>query len=289
MASEQSYYVPESTRWPVIASIALFTMVVGGVNWLHVHWSGPYILLAGSLLMTIVFFGWFGNVIQESEAGLYDAQVDRSFRWGMIWFIISEIFFFAAFFGALFYMRYWSVPMLGGEVHPISHLILWPDFIATWPLFVNPDNQLFVGPAAIIDTWHLPALNTLILLISGITITWAHWALKLNKRKQLVWGLIATVALGCLFLFFQAMEYIEAYEDLGLTMASGAYGATFFMLTGFHGLHVTMGTIMLIVITLRAMKGHFTPEDHFGFEGVAWYWHFVDVVWLFLFIFVYWL
>ena len=135
----------------------------------------------------------------------------------------------------------------------------------------------------------LPLVNTIILLTSGATITWAHWGLIKNNRKQLVVGMALTVALGIAFLACQALEYHEAYTEMGLTLGSGAYGATFFMLTGFHGFHVTLGTIMLIVILLRCMKGHFTPEHHFGFEGVAWYWHFVDVVWLGLFIFVYWL
>jgi cytochrome c oxidase subunit 3 len=215
--------------------------------------------------------------------------MDKSFRWGMAWFIFSEVMFFAAFFGALFYARNFAVPWLGGEGDRGSSHLLWPSFKAVWPLLNTPDPQLFPAPKEIIGTWGLPALNTLILLTSGVTITIAHWGLVKKKRTQLIIGLMLTIALGISFLFFQAHEYHEAYKDYNLTLASGIYGSTFFMLTGFHGAHVTIGTIMLIVILLRCLKGHFTPEHHFGFEAVAWYWHFVDVVWLFLFVFVYWL
>lgn len=291
MGAHGTYYVPKPSGWPLIASIGLTTMLVGGASWLHADWYGPYVFTAGLAIMIFMMFGWFGQVIYENEKGLYDLQVDRSFRWGMCWFIFSEVCFFAAFFGALFFSRYWSVPLLGGELesHPMTHYTLWPDFTAKWPLLINPDNSVFVGAQKSMGAWGLAAVNTLILLTSGVTITWAHWALKLNKRKQLMVGMILTISLGILFLMLQSYEYHEAYTEYGLTLDAGIYGATFFMLTGFHGLHVTIGTIMLIVITIRCARGHFTPERHFGFEGAAWYWHFVDVVWLFLFIFVYWL
>ncbi len=290
MSAQGSYYVPEPSPWPFIGSIGLCTTVVGAANWLHNNWFGPYLFFLGSMILIYMLFGWFGTVIAENQAGLYDEQVDRSFRWGMSFFIFSEVCFFAAFFGVLFYARFISVPWLGGAGNQLlTNYLLWPEFKASWPLLTNPDNYKFVGPHEVIETWHLPALNTLILLSSGVTITWAHWALKELKRKQLIIGLAFTIALGMLFLYFQAHEYAEAYTELGLTLSSGIYGATFFMLTGFHGAHVTLGTIMLIVILARSIKGHFTPENHFAFEAVAWYWHFVDVVWLFLFICVYWL
>jgi len=288
-AEHGSYYLPSPSHWPIVGSIGLTTILAGAANWMHHHWYGPYMFFTGAMILVIMLFGWFGTVIRENQKGLYDEQVDRSYRWAMAWFIFSEVCFFAVFFGALFYARLYSVPRLGGEITELTHYLLWPGFSAVWPVLTNPDNQQFVGPEGVMGTWGLPAINTLILLTSGVTVTWAHWALKLNKRKQLIIGLMCTVALGILFLTFQAIEYGEAYEELNLTLSSGIYGTTFFMLTGFHGAHVTIGTIMLIVITLRSMKGHFTPENHFAFEGVAWYWHFVDVVWLFLFIFVYWL
>jgi cytochrome c oxidase subunit 3 len=198
--------------------------------------------------------------------------------------------FFGAFFGALFYARMWSVPWLGGEGAKFStHEYLWPSFQAVWPLIHVPYPENFATPKEAMAAWGIPALNTLILLSSGVTVTWAHWGLKMNRRWQLILGLAATVALGALFLAFQVHEYGHAYSELNLKLSSGIYGTTFFMLTGFHGLHVTMGTIMLAVILGRSIAGHFRPHDHFGFEAVAWYWHFVDVVWLGLFIFVYWL
>jgi cytochrome c oxidase subunit 3 len=284
-----TYYVPKPSHWPLVGSIGLTTTLVGAGSWLHTDWYGPYIFLLGFSILIFMMFGWFGQVIYENGKGLYDLQVDRSFRWAMCWFIFSEVCFFGAFFGALFFCRYWVVPLLGGEMHPITHVTLWPDFQATWPLLVNPSNTTFVGATEGMGAWGLAAMNTVILLTSGGTITWAHWALKYNKRRQLEIGLAFTILLGIVFLTLQAHEYYDAYTELNLTLDAGIYGTTFFMLTGFHGLHVTIGTIMLIVILVRSLRGHFTPERHFAFEAVAWYWHFVDVVWLFLFIFVYWL
>lgn len=289
MGAHGAYYIPTPSHWPLVGSIGLTTTLVGAASWMHADWYGPYIFTAGLCIVFLMMFGWFGQVIYENEKGNYNLQVDHSFRWGMCWFIFSEVCFFGAFFGALFAARYFIIPQLGGEIRPMTHLTLWPEFKATWPLIINPDNNIFVGAREAMGAWGLATINTIVLLTSGVTVTWAHWALKLNKRRQLVIGLLLTVLLGVLFLFLQSHEYYEAYTEMNLTLDAGIYGTTFFMLTGFHGLHVTIGTIMLIVILIRSYKGHFTPERHFAFEAVAWYWHFVDVVWLFLFIFVYWL
>ncbi len=293
MASQSStshYYLPQPSYWPLVGSIALFCIMVGAANWLHQQWYGPYIFFVGFLILFYMMFGWFGTVIKENQLGVYNLQVDRTFRWAMAWFIFSEVMFFGAFFSALFYARLYTLPELGGQYgSPFTNYLLWPGFKMTWPVLSNPDNMSYLAPIKVLSAWGIPAINTLILLTSGVTVTWAHWALKKNNRKQLVIGLLLTVLLGVAFLIMQAIEYSEAYKELGLRLSSGIYGTTFFMLTGFHGAHVTIGTIMLFVILLRAIKGHFTPERHFAFEGVAWYWHFVDVVWLFLFIFVYWL
>ena len=276
------YYLPSPSHWPIIGSIGLFLMAFGGVMMMNSIGGGGIVLLAGAVVIIYMMFGWFGTVIGESEAGKYNKQVDVSFRWGMSWFIFSEVMFFAAFFGALFYMRVLSVPWLG-EADTKS--LLWPDFAADWPVAGPGISERFTPMGA----WGIPAINTAILLTSGVTVTIAHWGLKQNKRGQLNLFMFLTIALGVLFLGLQAYEYGHAYKELNLTLESGAYGATFFMLTGFHGFHVTIGTIMLFVIWLRCLKGHFKPEHHFGFEGVSWYWHFVDVVWLGLFVFVYWL
>jgi cytochrome c oxidase subunit 3 len=278
------YYVPHGSHWPIIGSIGLFVMLQGFGNYLNGDGIGSTIMLAGFLILLVMVFGWFRVVINESEAGIYNTQVDRSFRWGMSWFIFSEVMFFAAFFGALYYARVFSVPWLGGG-DPVTNEVLWSGFEATWP--TNGPGDMG-GEFNLLDPWKIPALNTLLLLSSGVTITLAHWALKKGNRGALIGWMFATVALGIVFLGFQAHEYQEAYSShYNLTLESGIYGSTFFMLTGFHGMHVTLGTIMLIVITLRCMKGHFTADRHFAFEAVAWYWHFVDVVWLGLFIFVY--
>ncbi|MGA8055348.1 MAG: cytochrome c oxidase subunit 3 [Burkholderiales bacterium] len=275
------YYLPEPTRWPIFGSIALFLLGFGAGLWFNDFAPGPWLVLAGFCVLLYMLFGWFGQVIGESEAGLYSKRVDLSFRWAMSWFIFSEVMFFAAFFGALFYARVIAVPDLGD----IENKLLWPDFKAAWPT-AGPD---FKGTFDTIPAWGIPAFNTLLLLSSGATVTWAHWGLKENKRGQLVIGLALTIALGIAFLYFQAYEYIHAHHELNLKLSTGIYGTTFYMLTGFHGAHVTLGTIMLIVIFFRALKGHFTPDHHFAFEGVSWYWHFVDVVWLLLFVVVYWL
>ncbi len=280
LSQSTRYYIPQPSLWPICGSFALLSMAFGAASWFNgVDW-GKYLVFGGLAVLFYMMAGWFTTVARESEGGRYNQQVDSSFRWGMSWFIFSEVMFFGAFFGALFYMRVLSVPDLGGLE---SQQLIWPGFKPAWPVSGPGISDSFTPMGA----WGIPALNTLILLTSGVTVTIAHWGLMKNNRTQLIWGLVATVLLGMLFLGFQIYEYAHAYSELNLKLTMGAYGATFFMLTGFHGFHVTMGTIMLIVILFRSVAGHFRPEHHFGFEGVAWYWHFVDVVWLGLFIFVY--
>jgi len=287
-----SYYVPTHSKLPFFGAAGLFCLGYGSLNLLHGHLIGPLFFLTGSLILVAVMFAWFRQVISEDKAGVYDQQADRSFRWGMVWFIFSEICFFGIFFFVLFYIRVISVPAMAGHGDPsdvMTHLLLWPNFKDIWPLLINPNPAAFPGPKGTLHTWSIPALNTLILLSSAVTLTWAHWSLKRNQRKQLILGLVATVVLGVIFLGFQAHEYFLAHTVYGLKMSSGIYGSTFYMLTGFHAVHVTIGLIMLFVILLRCIRGHFTADDHFGFEASAWYWHFVDVVWLILFVFVYWI
>ncbi len=281
--ADQTYYLPDPSPWPLVGSVAIFLMLGGFAFYLHGGTS--FVMISGFAVLVVMLFGWFGRVISESVTGKYNAQVDISFRLGMGWFIFSEVMFFAAFFGALFYARAVAVPWLGGADNNVeTHLMLWPDFVALWPTNGPADVG---GPFEAMGAWGLPALNTMILLASGATITWSHWGLRENNREQLVLGLAATVALGFLFLGFQITEYVHGYGELNLKLTTGIYGTTFYMLTGFHGLHVTLGAIMLCVILFRCLKGHFSAEHHFAFEAVAWYWHFVDVVWLGLFIFVY--
>jgi cytochrome c oxidase subunit 3 len=275
------YFLPEPSRWPINGSIALFLMGLGAGLWFNDFAAGPWILLVGAAFLVYMLFGWFGQVIGESESGLYSKRVDLSFRWSMSWFIFSEVMFFAAFFGALFYVRVIAIPDLG----QIEQRLLWPDFQSTWPTA----GPAFKQPFATMGPMGIPAINTLLLLTSGATVTWAHWGLKENKRGQLILGLVLTIVLGVIFLSLQAYEYYHAYHALNLKLSTGIFGSTFFMLTGFHGLHVTLGAIMLTVILFRCLRGHFTPDRHFAFEGVSWYWHFVDVVWLLLFVLVYWL
>jgi cytochrome c oxidase subunit 3 len=285
--SQDHYYVPHGSHWPIVGSVGLLLLMVGVSSWLNGADLGFWIMLAGVATVIFMVVGWFSNVISESQQGIYNAQVDKSFRMGMFWFIFSEVMFFAAFFGALFYARNMAIPWLGGDSNNFfTNLLLWPGYESTWPTN-GPGNV--GGEFETMGPFGLPLLNTAILLTSSVTITIAHHALIENKRGVLKTFLALTFILGFIFVFLQAEEYIHAYHELNLKLTTGVYGSTFFMLTGFHGMHVTLGAIMLTVIWLRVMKGHFTPEHHFGFEGVAWYWHFVDVVWIALYVFVYWM
>jgi cytochrome c oxidase subunit III len=250
------YHVLPPSPWPFIAAIGVFVMLVGAVYFFH--GSPPWILLIGFAIVLYTMYGWWRDVVHESLAGDHTPVVVLGLRYGMIMFIISEVMFFAAWFWSFFKHAMYPMPAVGG---------VWPpEGIETF------------------DPWHLPLINTLILLCSGCAVTWAHHALvHENNRDHLKWGLVLGVALGVLFTIFQIYEYTHA----AFGFAGNIYGANFFMATGFHGVHVVIGTIFLTVCLVRAYMGHFTPEKHVGFEAAAWYWHFVDVVWLFLFASIY--
>ena len=286
MSTNDAYYIPNKAVWPVIGTAGLVTMLAGFANYLNGYAIGSTFMVLGLMIFIVMLAGWFTLQSGESESGMYNHGVGISYRMGMMWFIFSEIMFFAVFFGTLWYTRNLSMDWLGsiGDGPGRSSGMLWPDFEAVWPTN-GPGNV--GGEFEPMGAFGLPFINTLLLLSSGVTCTWAHHGLLAKNRDQLIKGLIATVTLGFLFVACQAYEYYEAYHEMGLTLGSGVYGSTFFMLTGFHGLHVCIGAIILSVVLFRSWKGHFTPENHFAFEGAAWYWHFVDVVWLGLFIFVY--
>ncbi|MEM7430399.1 MAG: cytochrome c oxidase subunit 3 [Pseudomonadota bacterium] len=283
----ERYYVPHDSHWPIVGTIGLLFLMVGVSAWLNGSDPAFYIMLGGLGIMIFMLVGWFSDVIGESEDGIYSAQVDQSFRMGMFWFIFSEVMFFAAFFGALFYARTMSVPWLGGDSNNFfTNLLLWEGFEATWP--TNGPGEMG-GEYKAMGPFGLPLINTAILITSSITVTIAHHALIAGQRKLLTTFLLFTVLLGFVFVYLQGVEYIEAYEHYNLKLTTGIYGATFFMLTGFHGLHVSVGAIILTIVWFRVLKGHFTSEKHFAFEAAAWYWHFVDVVWVGLYVFVYWM
>ncbi|MFP5390362.1 MAG: cytochrome c oxidase subunit 3 [Gammaproteobacteria bacterium] len=276
------YFVPGPSKWPMAAGLSMLVTMIGASGWVNGTSWGPLLNIAGILATLLVLYFWFGDAIAESEGGKYSARIDASYRWSMSWFIFSEVMFFGAFFGALFYARGVTLPWLAD----LDHKILWPDFNGQWGTG---------GPAGVVDSFStmgpfpIPTINTALLLTSGVTLTIAHHALRAGHRSKTAFWLFLTVLLGAIFMGFQAYEYSHAYSELNLKLTSGIYGSTFFMLTGFHGFHVTVGAIMLAVVLYRVMKGHFTPEHHFAFEGAAWYWHFVDVVWLGLYVVVYWL
>ena len=277
------YYVPASSSHPAQASVSLLVTMLGAASWVNGIELGKWAVLVGVLSLITTLYFWFGDAISEEEAGLNSKRVDVSYRWSMSWFIFSEVMFFAAFFGALWYIRTVTTPWLGDLDH---RLLLWPNFVPTWPN---------LGPAGVVPAFQtmspfwLPTINTALLLSSGVTLTISHHALRENHRGKSEFWLFLTIVLGATFVVCQAFEYYHAYHELNLKFTSGAYGSLFFMLTGFHGFHVIMGATMLTVMLIRLLKGHFTPSHHFGFEGAAWYWHFVDVVWLGLYIFVYWM
>lgn len=290
------YYVPDQSPWPVIMAAALFILFFGAANFIQqesgsglVQNDGSFgkpMFFAGVLCVLTLMFLWFRDTIKESLAHKNSGQMDVSYRMGMLWFIFSEVMFFGAFFGALFYVRILVVPWLGGAgEEAMTHELLWPNFQAMWPLTVTPSGETTQA----MPPWGLPLINTILLVTSSVTLTIAHHALINNQRGKLKLNLLLTLILGFSFLALQVEEYIHAYTEMGLTLDAGIYGSTFFMLTGFHGMHVTIGAIMLTIMLFRVLKGHLTPDNHFAFEAAAWYWHFVDVVWLFLFICVYWL
>jgi cytochrome c oxidase subunit 3 len=271
-----------------MGALGLFFVILGAGQWVNGADWGKYSLAFGLIFFLTVLFQWFSESVGESEGGQYGHKIDLSYRWSMSWFIFSEVMFFGAFFTALWWARDHSVPSLGS----LENALIWPNFKAVWPSLaagVTGSPAGIVEPFTTMTPFWLPTINTALLLSSGVTLTIAHHALITSNRAKTIAFMWMTVALGFVFLIVQGYEYYHAYHELNLKLTSGIYGSTFFMLTGFHGFHVFIGMLMLLFITLRLQKGHFTADRHFGFEGAAWYWHFVDVVWLGLYILVYWL
>ncbi|MDR0212654.1 MAG: cytochrome c oxidase subunit 3 [Comamonas sp.] len=282
------YYVPAESSHPVMAAIGLFFMILGAGTWINGHEWGMYSLFFGLIWWLSILFVWFRDAARESQAGLNSRRIDLSYRWSMSWFIFSEVMFFGAFFTALWWARVHSVPALGS----LSNELLWPNFQAVWPSVAagaTASPADIVEPFKTVGPFWLPTINTALLLTSGVTLTIAHHALQVNNRARCISFMWMTVILGVTFLCVQGYEYHHLYTDYNLKLNSGVFGSTFYMLTGFHGFHVLVGMLMLFFITIRLMKGDFTDKSHFGFEGAAWYWHFVDVVWVFLYILVYWM
>jgi cytochrome c oxidase subunit 3 len=266
-AKHHDYHLVDPSPWPAVGATSVFILAVGAISWMHHSYSAaPLVFGIGVLGVLYTFVAWWRDVIREAEhEGFHTRVVQISHRYGMILFIASEVMFFVAWFWA-----YFNTALFPGEAHEVGRLAFTH---GVWP---PPGIETF-------DPWHLPLLNTLILLTSGTTVTWAHHALLDDDRQGLKWGLALTILLGLTFTCVQAYEYSHA----AFGFSGNIYGATFFMATGFHGAHVIIGSIFLIVCLVRALKGHFTPTQHLGFEFAAWYWHFVDVVWLFLFTCIY--
>ena len=263
-AHNHPYHIVNPSIWPLIGSISALALFSGLVMWMHDHQYGPYVFFAGAIGVAFTMFSWWADVIREAHGGDHTPIVQLHLRYGMILFIASEVMFFLAWFWA-----YFNASLFPSTIEAVG---------GTWP----PEGT------HVLDPFGWPLFNTLVLLCSGTTVTWAHHALINGDRKGLIAGLWLTVLLGLLFTSVQAYEYIHApFNFVGVVPDANIYGSTFMMATGFHGAHVIIGTIFLIVCLVRAYKGHFRPEQHFGFEAAAWYWHFVDVVWLFLFLCIY--
>jgi len=261
-AKTHQYHILPPSIWPFLGSFAALAMATGAIMWMHEHQAGPWVFFSGLIAVLFVMFSWWVDVIREAHAGDHTPIVQLHLRYGMILFIASEVMFFVAWFWA-----YFNAALFPAAVDSIG---------GVWP----PEG------ARVLDPFGYPLLNTMILLCSGTTVTWAHHSLINGDRDGLKKGLWATIALGLLFSAIQAYEYAHApFNFVG--PEANIYGSTFMMATGFHGFHVLIGTIFLIVCLVRSYQGHFTPRQHFGFEAAAWYWHFVDVVWLFLFLVIY--
>ncbi|MEL6297605.1 MAG: cytochrome c oxidase subunit 3 [Pseudomonadota bacterium] len=295
-ANEHDYHLVDPSPWPIAASFGALTMAIGAVVWMRsldggdglFGLQGPTMFFVGLGAVSLVAFMWWRDIIKEAHAGDHTPVVQMHLRYGMILFIASEVMFFVAWFWAFFDWSLfpdgtWKMPIYGAD-GTVTNSATTLGNVARSELLggqmppVESENFKHT-----FDPWGLPLVNTLILLLSGTTVTWAHHALLEGNRKHLIWGLAATVGLGMLFTALQAYEYGHA----AFSYSGHIYGATFFMATGFHGAHVVIGTVFLAVCLFRAMAGDFTEKQHFGFEAAAWYWHFVDVVWLFLFLTIY--
>jgi cytochrome c oxidase subunit III len=309
------YYVPEQSKLPIVTAIGIGFSVYGASSAIDAikqqesaNWS---VLIIGLVIIACALYVWFREAISENKQSLHNAKMKGSYRIAMQWFIFSEVMFFAAFFGALFYIKYLSMPWIAGEGEGgRMNGLIWNGFENIWPSIWSgidalthvatipqeavgisnqpiANNGVFTRADHIGSPFKLPLINTLLLISSSFTVHWAHHAIKHDKLGLFKRWMVATLLLGVVFIGVQAFEYYEAYVHMGLTLKSGVYGSTFFMLTGFHGFHVCMGAFILCIQMIRGWKGQFSSEDHFGFEAGSWYWHFVDVVWIFLFLVVY--
>jgi cytochrome c oxidase subunit 3 len=274
------YFDPLPALWPILIAGALLLMAFGAAAWLNGATAGRFPFALGLASLGGMLFSWFAALISEGRGGLYNDQVEGSIRGGMAWFIGSEVVVFGTLIAALFYERFIALP---GLASGDTHMLLWPAFTGGWPA----SGPLIEGSFTAMKPWVIPTLNTAVLLSSGVAITLANVALNRGHRARLIILVLTTIALAMLFLRMQASEYYHAYTALNLTLATGVYGATFFVLTGLHGLHVAIGTVFLIVMLARILRGDFTAAHHSGFQAATWYWHFVGVVWLIVFIVVY--
>lgn len=288
--SDGHYYVPAYSKLPFFGALGLFLLGYGSLNLLHANLAGTVLFLLGALVLAAVLFAWFREVIKEQSAGLYTDQITRSFRWSMIWFIFAEIFLFGIFLSAIFYARVISIPALAGEgtsQNLLTHILLWPEFSSTWPLLLNPNPVAFPGSTGAVGIWQTPILNTIVMILSAISVTFAFRFLKRDVRTGVIISLLITIVLGLIFVGLQSQAFLLSNNQYGLKLSSGIYGSTFFMLVGLHTAHVVIGLLMLLVMLIRTIKGHFNKTNNFAFKATVWFWQFISVIWLVTFAFVY--
>lgn len=284
-----SYFVPEYSIWPILGALGLSGVAVGSLNFSSL-WGAVFFAI-GALTLIFMLIGWFSDIVYESRAGLYSEQMNKTFRWGMAWFLFCEAFFFGAIMGALLYVRFATLPWLAGlgtAGSTLTHYVLWPNFQSVWPLLKNPGPNVFVPAHEMISAWGIPALNTLIILLSAISASLALYLLKHGRFAGVIAALVLTMLLGVIFLISQINCMVLLVTQYGLTLTSGIYGSLLYFLMSFHSLHVFVGLLLLMIILLRMVKKQFDERRHFAFEATVWFWNFLTVVWILIFMCLYW-
>lgn len=282
------YYVPEQSVWPIIGALSLLLFAIGSLNFTEL-W-GLIVFAIGTITLLYMLCGWLSSVVRESRSGLYDAQMNRTFRWGMFWFIFCEFFTFGILLGAIIYERVGVIPWLAGQGSGgsvLTNYLLWPDFSASWPLIKNPDPATFAGLKDVPSAWGLPTLNTLVALCSAVTVLFALWAIKNKQTRATITGLVVTFFLGIAFAVMQFDHARILIKQYDMTISSGIYGSLVWMVGGFHFLNLLVGLILLFVVGFRYTLGHFNEKHHFAIEATAWYWAFISAMWLIIYLCIY--
>lgn len=281
-----SYYVPEYSWWPILTAVALFVLGLGSIEYFSESSLGPKLLCGGAAALIVILCFWLSSVMRESRNGLYDAQMHRTFRWGVCWFLVADMMLFVGLAGALWYYRYFTFAELAGTsaaFEHATHYLLWPDFEANWPLLLNPDPAQFAGPKQGLIFGFKGIITTIVMLASALTLVCANRGLKINHKGLLNSGLISTFILAVLFLALNIESMIVAVVHFGITLQSGIYGSLIVFSTIIFLLHVLVATLLLLLVMVRGLRGHFSAKNDFSVRAFSWFWNFLVLVWLVLF------